>query len=115
MFMIDDKAMQALDTYNRLMGFRYIGKKWSSDEQKLRAFMEHEMSYACDESEREETIELLALGFALTADGYRLDSTPRCTVWSFDIPEQAVAHRIVTAGYVAMSEAKRAQYVVKIS
>ena len=115
MITIDDRAMQALDTYNRLMDFNYIGVKWSNDEVKINAFIEHEMDYAYDESEREETIELLALGFALTADGYRLDSTPRNTHWRFDVPEQAIAHRVVTAGYIATSEAKRLQYVVKIS
>jgi hypothetical protein len=62
----------------------------------------------------EAVIDELALGVAMLAEGYRLHETQRHTVWTFHVPDKALAWRTIPRGYIAMSEARAMQYIFKM-
>lgn len=69
---------------------------------------------AANEAEAAERSKL-AYAEKLFAQGYRFRHSGRQIAGlSFDVPPDAIEWRIVSAGYLAMNEARRLEYVVKV-
>jgi hypothetical protein len=110
MFEIDNAAMQALFEFQACMELEYMGES-HDDEWRVNEWLWMSTQGGFETSEQ--VLDKLALGLALYASGYRLHHGPRNTHWRFDVPDVAIAHRVVTAGYIATSECRQLQYVVK--
>lgn len=77
------------------------------------------VSFIDDTAERRKAINaeraLLKAGNEYFAQGYRLKESDRqMRGLSFEVPAEALAWRLVSAGYIATSEAERLQYIVKV-
>lgn len=67
------------------------------------------------QEDRDSVRELMDAAYRYFAEGYRLQEGPRHQFGiSHDVPDNALAWRLVPAGYIATSEAWRLQYVVKL-
>lgn len=87
-----------------------LGNIYMSGKQATEQHMAMAQSAGMDVTEEER---LLAVGNAAFALGYRLHRTDRHTRGlSVSIPSEALAWRLVTAGYIATTEQVRIEYVV---